>query len=228
VPISDRINVGYVGYAFLESPGNDTDGIDNDGDALYENAPRFTEADFQPRTIMPGMQIVSITEMIIDNPLYEEPQFKYERSIVTVPSDTFLFVSQGREYEIFPGYTVVEEDESDIYDNDFDGLINENYEAHYNRLVNPPENSGLDPMPALQYIDYLTGAGLDDPMIDEGRFDGIDNDGDWDPSADDLGADGSPGTGDSGEGDNNLTPGERHFDSKDVSESDQIGLTSFF
>ena len=33
VPVSETHNVGYVGYAFLESPGNADDGIDNDGDS---------------------------------------------------------------------------------------------------------------------------------------------------------------------------------------------------
>ncbi len=32
VPVSETINVGYVGYAFLESPGNPFNGIDDDGD----------------------------------------------------------------------------------------------------------------------------------------------------------------------------------------------------
>src|SRR4030066_1369565 len=37
--------VGYVGYAFLESPGNPFDGIDNDNDSR-SNSPRFVRADF--------------------------------------------------------------------------------------------------------------------------------------------------------------------------------------
>ncbi|MCK5077902.1 MAG: hypothetical protein KAR38_16085, partial [Calditrichia bacterium] len=81
--------------------------------------------------------------------------------------------------------------------------------------------------------DYFTGLGLDNLMIDERRDDGIDNDGDWDPDYDDTGLDGKPGTGDFGEGDGQPTPGqgdlpgESNIDITDVSESDQIGLTSF-
>ena len=65
-------------------------------------------------------------------------------------------------------------------------------------------------------------------MIDESRDDGIDNDGDWDPTSDDVGADGLAGTGDAGEGDGVPSPGEPNFDALDVTESDQVGLSSFF
>lgn len=72
-----------------------------------------------------------------------------------------------------------------------------------------------------------------DEMIDEARDDFIDNDGDWDPYYDDVGLDGAGLTGDNGEGDGiassgagtNL-PGEPNIDKTDVSESDQMGLTS--
>jgi hypothetical protein len=67
----------------------------------------------------------------------------------------------------------------------------------------------------------------EDGMIDEMRNDGIDNDGDWNPEFDDVGADGTPGTGDFGEGDGIPTSGEPNFDQTDKDESDQIGLTSF-
>lgn len=215
VPVSDTRNVGYVGYAFLESPGISVDGIDNDGDASLGTAPRFTPSDFGNRTINAGDQLVSIHPTT------------YERSLITVPNESFQFESQGRTYTIIPGQTIVEEFETDIFDNDFDGLINESFEAHFNQLVNPDPQYDIEPRPALQYINYFTGAGLDDPMIDEDRFDGIDNDGDWDPSLDDVGADGVAGTADTGEGDGVPTPGEPHFDQTDVDESDQIGLTSF-
>jgi len=66
-----------------------------------------------------------------------------------------------------------------------------------------------------------------DGMIDERRDDGIDNDGDWRPERDDVGADGLPDTHDQGEGDGKPTHGEPNFDETDIDESDQIGLTSF-
>ncbi len=64
-----------------------------------------------------------------------------------------------------------------------------------------------------------------------------DEDGDWNQAKDDVGIDGLPGTGDLGEGNgkpdigydlgNNLVS-EPHFGIRDVDESDQIGLTSFW
>ena len=72
-----------------------------------------------------------------------------------------------------------------------------------------------------------------DEMIDERRNDGIDNDGDWRSSLDDVGLDGSGLTGDIGENDGVPTsgagtdfPGEPNIDATDVSESDQIGITN--
>ncbi|MCK5737811.1 hypothetical protein KAH55_01465, partial [bacterium] len=79
----------------------------------------------------------------------------------------------------------------------------------------------------------------DDGMIDESMQDDIDNDGDWDPEIDDVGADGISGDvnrnsiqdgneeWDEGEGDGYPTHGEPNFDEKDLDEADQIGLTSF-
>jgi hypothetical protein len=68
------------------------------------------------------------------------------------------------------------------------------------------------------------------------RWSGDEN-GNWDPLTDDAGLDGLPGTGDFGEGngkpdigfgtDGNLTA-EPNFGIRDVNESDQIGLTSFY
>ena len=84
--------------------------------------------------------------------------------------------------------------------------------------------------------DGATDEGIDegiDEMIDERRDDGVDNDGDWRPSLDDVGLDGSPTTGDLGEGDGVPTsgagtqlPGEPNLDVTDISESDQIGITN--
>lgn len=54
-----------------------------------------------------------------------------------------------------------------------------------------------------------------------------DEDGDWNPEIDDVGADGIAGTGDFGEGNGQPDQGEINFGFKDIAESDQIGLTSF-
>ena len=76
----------------------------------------------------------------------------------------------------------------------------------------------------------------EDGMIDESQFDGIDNDGDWDPEVDDIGADGLAEfhlnyTGpdeDGTEGNGIPDLGEPNFEITDNDESDQIGLTSFY
>ncbi|MCK4579214.1 MAG: hypothetical protein KAU50_10515 [Candidatus Marinimicrobia bacterium] len=81
-----------------------------------------------------------------------------------------------------------------------------------------------------------------DGLVDESMSNGIDDDGDWNPLADDVGIDGIgpdnpyyPGP-DEGEGDgvptagdryNPMVPGEPNFDGTDLDEADQIGLTSF-
>lgn len=81
-----------------------------------------------------------------------------------------------------------------------------------------------------------------DGLIDESMFNGIDDDGDWNPETDDVGMDGiGPGAPnypgpDKGEGDgrptagdpyNPLMPGEPNFGTNDLDEADMIGLTSF-
>jgi len=142
---------GYCGYAFLESPGNPFNGIDDDGDG-ESGSPNVTS----------NMLIGEIPDNGLDdnrNGLIDEAElhlgFKY----------------------------------ADGEDNNGDGRIDE--------------------------------------LIDERRDDLIDNDLDWDPEKDDVGADGLPGTADNGEGDGIPTTGEPHFDATDKDESDQIGLTAF-
>jgi len=73
----------------------------------------------------------------------------------------------------------------------------------------------------------------EDGIVDESMQDDIDNDGDWNPVVDDVGADGLgpndpdyPGP-DKGEGDGVPTHGEPNFDETDLDEADQIGLTTF-
>ena len=227
-------DVGVVGYAFLESPGNPFDGIDNDGDAdanliLPGTGPFFTEEDFAERTILPGESVV-----IIDS--------KYNRTVVEMPDTTHTFVTMGDSITIVPGVTVVVEgnvvlqdgQESinpnayDGIDNDLDGLIDENYYLHFHQIRKDQDgNILIDKFSPVRYKNYITGQGLNDLLIDEKRNDGIDNDGDWNPEFDDIGADGLINTNDYGEGDGQPTAGEPNFDATDVDESDQIGLTSF-
>ncbi|MFC1570005.1 hypothetical protein ACFL4L_07200, partial [bacterium] len=230
-------DVGMVGYAFLESPGNPFDGIDNDGDAddnplFPSTAPFFLEEDFQPRTVQTGDKLVLIGP-------------DYERDVVTVPAqDSVAYTSIGMRYPIWikPGETelvegnVMTEDglefinpnAYDGVDNDLDGLVDENFYLHYRQIRKDQDGNVLiDMLAPVRYKDYVNGLGLTDMLIDEKRNDGIDNDGDWNSEIDDVGADGLTATNDRGEGDGVPTDGEPNFDVTDVDESDQIGLTSF-
>lgn len=228
-------DVGMVGYAFLESPGNPYDGIDNDGD--YDVVPitsavsLFEEESFDSTLINVGDKVILISE-------------KYERTEYTIPSQATVEVETlGNTITITPGVTklaegnvildtqgdeIVNSNAYDGYDNDLDGLIDENYYLHYRqRRVDQYGTILFDIVNPRAYVDYINFPEAENPMIDERRDDGIDNDGDWDPEYDDVGSDGVEDTFDYGEGDGLPTAGEPNFDETDTDESDQIGLTSF-
>ncbi|UCE20253.1 MAG: hypothetical protein JSV84_07930 [Gemmatimonadota bacterium] len=230
--------VGVVGYAFLESPGNPFDGIDNDRDAdshptIPATGPLFEASDFDSTLINAGDQIVLIDDA-------------FQRTVVTVSTNDTTFHTRGADIFVSPGLTKLAEGNvlyrieggrrrdyvnSNAYDgidNDLDGLIDENFFLHYRQIRRDQEgNTLIDKLTPTHYIDYVSGLGVFDDLIDERRDDGIDNDGDWDFEFDDVGADGLIGSGDFGEGDGVPTAGEPNFDQTDVDESDQIGLTSF-
>ena len=226
--------VGVVGYAFLESPGNPYDGIDNDGDAdgnalAPATGPFFQEADFAPGVIQAGEAVVLI-----------DPA--YRRSVVAVPAGESWLETRGGTVHIVPGVTelaegnvmvvdnkeVMNPNAYDGMDNDLDGLIDENYYLHFHQIRKDQNgNILIDRFSPVRHKDYINRIGLDDRLIDERRDDGMDNDGDWNPEFDDVGADGLISTNDRGEGDGLPTAGEPNFDQTDKDESDQIGLTSF-
>jgi hypothetical protein len=235
--------VGLVGYAFLESPGNPFDGIDNDNDAGFgASAPVFRSENFDSTRILPGTRVVSIDD-------------NYNRSIFDIGSGPTTVTTRGLSVDITPGQTILAEgniiqdaqgnfivnpNAYDGIDNDLDGIIDENYYLHYRQLKRDSQgNTLIDILRPVRYVDYLSGAGTSDMMLDERRDDLVDNDRDWNIDFDDLGRDGVPGTNDFGEGDGSPTsgydfggrdsglPGEPNIDKTDVDESDQIGLTSF-
>lgn len=222
--------VGYIAYAFLESPGNGFDGIDNDADNQKVTsgvAKYFTENSFNTRTVQAGDKLVLINKST------------FARTIFTMPNDTVTVTSMDVKFFLEPNVTQLIEGNVDVQtnlnrnafdgiDNDLDGLIDENYIIHYRQYKKSPSGIVLiDTLNPVQYFDYVNNVGLSDRMIDEKRDDLIDNDGDWNALFDDVGADGKAGTLDAGEGDGVPTPGEPNFDATDVDESDQIGLTSF-
>ena len=85
--------------------------------------------------------------------------------------------------------------------------MDENQATHYETRVrrNPP-------LPGLIYKNYVTGAGVNDLLIDEKRDNDIDEDGDWDPMFDDLGQDG-------------LGPDDDNYPGPDTGEGDGIANT---
>ncbi len=220
----DPKSVGFVGYAFLESPSNSYDGIDNDGDGRNGPGNFFTEFDFQPRILSsnPGSNPNFPNNKIV---LIDKKTFT--RTVMDVPPTRTEFVSQGKVYSIAPGDTLIEIVNNGL-DDDLDGLIDENPELHYKQIRRKPDGTILfEKLNPVKYKNFFTSVGLNNPLIDESRDDGIDNDGDWDPMTDDVGSDGVPGTGDFGEGNGRPDPGEPNFDALDIDESDMIGLTSF-
>ncbi len=235
--------VGVVATSFLETPGNGVDGIDNDGDADlhpellsewsdYETlVPLFTNDDFNSTTLSVGTKIVLIDD-------------DYSRHIISFPGDTVV-VSQGKIDTLNVGDILVENADN-LIDDDHDGLIDENIDLHLDRLT----IDGIIPVRHINYKAFNVGdivkrgllvagdtvtyrqATLA-PMIDETRYDLVDNDRDWSAITDDNGLDGNSYSGDTGENDGMPTSGygtgltgEPNVDLTDVSESDQIGLTS--
>ena len=155
--------------------------------------------------IFAGQQVITISNDYIRTEILIEDQ------------DSVNVKTRGATVKIVPGVTklvegnviidengkeVVNPNAFDGIDNDLDGLIDENYFLHYRQRKTDQFGTILfDIINPRAYIDYISGYGLENTMIDEQRFDGIDNDGDWNADFDDLGADGIPETFDFGEGD---------------------------
>jgi hypothetical protein len=216
---------GVFGACFLESPGDPFDGIDNDNDGINGSGPVIALSLFQKRVLQANEQIV-----LID---YSDPHFK---RIVTTLADTLinlgkastdtLDVSFGGFIHKFWAGVTLQEIGDNLFDDNLNGIIDESRGFTNNGVTNYLYIGH-------KYIDYITGDGKSNLLIDERRDDGIDNNGNWSVLKDDVGADGLgpsdrgyPGP-DRGEGDGQPTEGEPHFDKTDINESDMIGLTSF-
>jgi hypothetical protein len=219
------IHTGVFGACFLESPGDPYDGIDNDNDGINGPGPTIDLSMFQKRVLRATDQIV-----LID---YTDPHY---RRVVTTLADTLSKLGKsltdslsvafgGTVYKFWVGDTLKEVGDN-LFDDNLNGVIDENRGFTNNGVTNYL-------YVGYKYINYITGDGLSNLMIDERRDDGIDNNGNWSALTDDVGADGLgpndrgyPGP-DKGEKDGRPTPGEPHFDKTDVNESDMVGLTSF-
>ncbi|HPN44951.1 MAG TPA: hypothetical protein PLP19_15775, partial [bacterium] len=233
--------VGCQGFAYYESPGNPFDGIDDDDDALNGTGKLITEELFAPRVINVGDPIVIINYTT------------FQRTATTMPAEGVTITYLGNSYHWDAG-TTFEEVDANLIDDNLNGIIDESNGYVYGEPPNTVENYLFV---GRKYIDYYTGEGSDNILIDERRDDGIDNDNSWDILTDDVGLDGVANTGDFGENDGKATsgwqpvgtlpvvngngngkvnkyglvdtnlPGEPHIDKTDIEESDMIGLTAF-
>ncbi|HUI29373.1 MAG TPA: hypothetical protein VLX91_04080 [Candidatus Acidoferrales bacterium] len=256
--------VGISGACLLETPGDPFDGIDNDNDG-NPNSPNYGMANHEvgavqlatingPQTFYAGSGPTITTDMFqpkvlgIDDKIvlidYRDPHYK--RTVTTFrqaladqgkgPADTLDITFGGFVYEFWAGDTLKEIGDN-LFDDNLNGIIDEN------RGVADPSTGIINYLyVGHKYIDYAnpdqTSNGSLNPLIDERRDDGVDNNGNWvnrdsyglndDTGQDGLGP-GDPGYpgADKGEGDGLPTPGETHFDKTDINESDMVGLTSF-
>jgi hypothetical protein len=210
--------VGYLGQAFFESPGDPYDGIDNDGDGLNGSGPTISAGLFDPKAVRAGDDVV-----VID---YRT----FGRTVVPMPAAGIDIPFQGRVVHIDAGQDLVETP-NNLFDDNLNGIIDENNGSTFGEGDAAVVRYLYE---GLKYIDYFTGAGRDNRLIDERRDDGVDNDGDWDVLTDDVGMDGVARSGDAGENDGvptsgrgTMLPGEPNMDVTDIHESDMIGLTAF-
>ena len=243
--------VGLGSVKYIETPGNQVNGIDDDGDADAEEnsdlltringdpnilVPLFTADDFGSRSLNAGDKLV-----LIDSTTFE-------RQVIEYPAGGGTVKTLARIIELpAEGITLTEDTLFNSIDDDLDGLIDERISLHLQRF-----NDITGTIVPVRYINYLSfnvgdtvkrgfvvaGKGAVQnyqnvaPMIDESRDDNFDNDSDWDIFQDDLGLDGAENTGDQGEGDGVASsgtgterPGEPGIDKTDVSETDLIGIT---
>ncbi len=231
---NQRYPVGMVGYAFLESPGNPFDGLDNDGDAdstvQGRSAPLFAANSFIDTSIIaPGQRLVLIRDdfsrVLFTVPNTDSVKVKtrgMRDSIWIYPGRTRR-VQEGNTFFDQLGNTVVNRNAYDGIDNNFNGIVDENASLHYRQFKRSPQGTVLiDILRPVRYVNYITGQGTSpQSMIDEKRNDLFDNDNDWsrdiatgqpiyDPDGnliDDVGRDGLAGTNDFGERDGQPTSG---------------------
>jgi hypothetical protein len=225
---------GYVGFALMETPGNPENGIDDDGDGdpftaqglrldgtpfvqpveLAGENNVFRAADFQPRTLQIGDPII-----IID---YDT----YERSIQYLGTDPIVIPSPLGPVTAAAGMTVQERqiivtgylESQEItaqngVDENFNGLIDEDISLHFERRFQQLDGS-IAILPALRYKDWV---GFANALVTQRGSDGA------------VLATRDPVRADSVRfGLLNPRIDEIRLDPTDVTQSDQVGLTSFY
>jgi hypothetical protein len=188
--------VGMVGYAFLESPGNPYDGIDNDGDAERSSigitTPIFSESSFSDSLIIKRGSSLVLVQDDFTRVLYTFPNDRDSVKIYTRGMSDSVWIKVGQAFREGNRVSVVdtvngravslERPNSNAYDgidNDFDGLIDENYFVDYHQIKKSTDGTVtlIDQYRPLHYTDYrITLTQSPYSMIDEKRNDLIDND----------------------------------------------------
>jgi hypothetical protein len=225
---------GYVGFAFLETPGNPYNGIDDDGDGdpftaqgldvdgipyvqpaeLAGQNNVFTAADFQPRLLRVGDPII-----VVD---YNT----FERRIEYLGTDPIQIPTPRGTLTAAPGMSVQERQitvqgyilaqtvtESNGVDENFNGLIDEDVNLHFERRFETIEGT-VATLPPLRYKDWV---GFANALVTDRA-----------PSGAVL-ATRQPTRQDSMRyGLLNPRIDEVRLDPTDVTQSDQVGLTSFY
>jgi len=224
---NERFPVGMVGYAFLESPGNPYDGVDNDGDADSAaaglSAPQFVSSSFDSILIARGSRIVLIRDdfsrVLYTVPSVDSVKIKtrgMRDSVWIYPGKTK--VVEGNVVRDFQGNETVNRNAYDGVDNNFNGLIDENQFLHYRQFKrnrNPPFQVLIDVFRPVRHVDYIGNLGTSSlSMLDEKRDDRVDNDQDWNINFDDVGRDG-------------IGPTAVNYPGPDVGEGDGIPTSGY-
>ena len=218
--------VGLIGAAFMESPGNAWDGIDNDRDGAMGSGLVISEDTWAPKVLRKGDKIV-VTDYTDYSRVVKTFGTETHDGTGMHPKltlDTLYIHYQDQVYKYYDGKELAEY-ENNLIDDNLNGIIDENNGFVYGK--DPATQIRRFLYIGLKYKDHITGEGTDNPMIDESRDDGLDDNNNWFSKTDDVGQDGVPFTSDPGERDGKPTLGEPHFDKTDIGESDMIGLTAF-
>lgn len=174
--------VGEMGLKFLETPGNATDGIDNDGDSnnykpdegvfynpdnfdlytpLTNNGDGFYSYTALEDSVVPEFVTEDFEEKtLVPGDKIVLIQENGDRVIALYPSQETTVISQGRSITLTPAGFTIQEDligSSEIHidgiDNDLDGLIDENTPNHLEK--NTILSNGSSVRVAVRYINYL-------------------------------------------------------------------------
>ncbi|MEO9885578.1 MAG: hypothetical protein ABJR05_05175 [Balneola sp.] len=178
----DGLPIGEMGLSFLETPGNASDGIDNDGDSdTYDNESNrfdpenknlYTSLTVEGGGFYSGTALRDSVIPLFTITDFDERTINIGDKIVTIQDngervveeyDGNSFKSQGIIYGPFgPSFDVIEDiftgddPNADIHvdglDNDFDGLIDENRPNH---LVKATFIGGLAVNIPVRFINYL-------------------------------------------------------------------------